>query len=115
MARLTIHLLGPPRIERDGIPIAVDTRKATALLAYLAVAGQPQPREALAALLWPESDEARSALRRTLSTLNHALAGVGLEIERDVVGLGRGPEVWVDFDEFRSAVAACQSHDHSGI
>ena len=47
MAELRIALLGPPRVERDGAPIEVDTRKAIALLAYLAVAperhGRPTP------------------------------------------------------------------------
>ena len=40
MPQLTIRLLGAPGIARDGAPVAVDTRKATALLAYLAVTGR---------------------------------------------------------------------------
>jgi hypothetical protein len=46
-----------------------DTRKATALLALLAVTGREQSREQLADLLWPEADRAkgRASLRRTLS------------------------------------------------
>ena len=35
---LSVRLLGPPALC-DGVPLAVDTRKATALLAYLAVEG----------------------------------------------------------------------------
>ena len=75
MPQLTLHLLGAPGIARDGAPVAVDTRKATALLAYLAVTGRSHARETLAALLWPEYDDehARAALRRTLSTLRAAL------------------------------------------
>ena len=57
MSQLTLHLLGAPGIARDGAPVAVDTRKATALLAYLAVTGRSHAREALAALLWPEYDD----------------------------------------------------------
>ena len=30
-----ITLLGPPRVTRDGEPVAFETRKAMALLAYL--------------------------------------------------------------------------------
>jgi len=29
-----VYLLGPPLIERDGVPVKVDTSKALALLAY---------------------------------------------------------------------------------
>ena len=86
--RLHVGLLGPVRIEVDGRALAVDTRKALALLAYLAVSGRPASRELLAALLWPESadEEARSALRRTLSVLKTALAGaaLGYQIERQL-------------------------------
>ena len=39
MPRLSLYLLGPPRIERQGRPTQVDTRKAVALLAYLAITG----------------------------------------------------------------------------
>src|SRR4051812_19192718 len=38
--RLTIALLGPPRVECDGQPLRVDTRKAIALVAFLAVTGE---------------------------------------------------------------------------
>ena len=38
---LIVHVLGPPVVLADGVPLAVDTRKATALLAYLAARGAP--------------------------------------------------------------------------
>ena len=38
-------------MEFEGRPLAVDTRKATAMLAYLAVTGHAQSREVVAALL----------------------------------------------------------------
>ena len=68
-AGLAVAVLGAPRIERDGPLVRFDTRKAVALLGYLAIDGRPHRRETLAALLWPDADEtrARSALRRTLS------------------------------------------------
>ena len=67
MSRLALFLLGAPRIERNQVPISVDTRKAIALLAYLAVTRQRQSRDKFAALLWPDYDQthARAALRRT--------------------------------------------------
>ncbi len=50
MSRLALSLLGPPRIERDGMFIDVDTRKAIALIAYLAhpLDAQQSPRWSLA-------------------------------------------------------------------
>ena len=71
MESLRLFFLGPPRIERAGQAVEIDTRKATALLAYLALSGERQTRDTLAAFLWPELDEqrARAALRRTLSAL----------------------------------------------
>lgn len=77
MAHLKIFLLGSPRLERDGEPLDIDTRKILALVAYLAFTGEAHSREALATLLWPESEprRARSTLRRNLSVLNKALVG----------------------------------------
>ena len=77
MAALHVFLLGAPRIETDGQRVALNRTKALALLAYLAVTGRPQERDALCALLWPEFDasSARSNLRRELSLLNSALQG----------------------------------------
>ena len=59
---LSIALIGSPVIEREGRPLAVDTRKATALLAYLAVEGGTHNRDSLASLLWPDyaPDRARA-------------------------------------------------------
>lgn len=113
MPRLTFHLLGAPRIELDGAPIEVDTRKAIALAIYLAVTGELHSRERLAALFWPDADEARAsaALRRTLSVLNKALDGEGLRIERETVNLETGA-AWVDVTEFHRRLADCQTHGH---
>lgn len=102
MARLTVSLLGPPRIEIDGEPLRVDTRKAIALLAYLAVTGERQGRDTLAALLWPDHDaeHARAALRRTLSALAKGLGGEFLAVERTAITLAPAG-VWLDVAEFR--------------
>ena len=98
---VTVWLLGPPRLELDGRPVSVDTRKAIALVAYLTLAGRPVAREEVAAVLWPESDHsrARAALRRTLSSLQTALAGSGLVIQGDTLALDAA--VRSDVDEFR--------------
>ena len=69
-----VTLFGAPEIRRGVVPVAVDTRKAIALLAYLAITGRPATRDKLCAMFWPESTQARarSALRRTLSSLRLA-------------------------------------------
>jgi predicted ATPase/DNA-binding SARP family transcriptional activator len=114
VAGLSIQLLGSTRIDVDGAPIAVDTRKAIALLAYLSVTAAPQPREALTALLWPDYDEesARSSLRRTLSTLRKALGGRWVFARQDVVRLD-AEDAWSDVTEFRALVAESRSHAHN--
>jgi DNA-binding SARP family transcriptional activator len=114
MTRLNIYLLGTPRLERNGENINLDTRKASALIAYLAIAKQRQSRDTLAALLWPEFDEthARATLRRTLSTLNKALGGSYLEISREYINLNFNAGIWVDVDEFHNLLSECRSHNH---
>ena len=64
-------------VEIDGRVVEPDTRKAIALIAYLAITGERHTRDTLAALLWPEYDQKRSraALRRTLSALKSVLNG----------------------------------------
>ncbi|MGZ8437432.1 MAG: AfsR/SARP family transcriptional regulator [Candidatus Limnocylindrales bacterium] len=88
-ARIQVHLLGPVTIQIDGSPLAVDTRKAIALLAFLVATRRPASREAVAALLWPEADgpDARGALRRTLSVLKAGLGDPGLIVDRSAVVL----------------------------
>lgn len=111
---LTIRLLGPVQILVRGEPLAVDTRKAVALLAYLALTDRPASRESLAALLWPDSgdQEARSALRRTLSVLNAALGGGRLTIDRTSVTLTESG-IEVDVRAFRAALARARGHGHA--
>ena len=100
---LSIALLGAPRVEIDGRPLVVDTRKATAVLAFLAVTGHTHTRAVIADLLWPDADpeRSRSALRRTLSTLRGALGEERLISDRLNVGLNLDGASF-DLAEFRS-------------
>ncbi len=102
MSLLKLYFLGPPRLELNGKLVEPDTRKAIALVAYLALTGERYDRDALAALLWPELDgsRARAALRRTLSALKAAVGEAPLYATRTVIGLN--PEAtWCDVLAFR--------------
>ena len=87
MKSLRLRLFGAPEVWLDDKALRFDTRKAVALLSYLAVTARPHRRDSLAALLWPESDQARAraSLRRTLSVAG--AAGPALQITRNDVSL----------------------------
>ena len=101
---LSLALLGPPVVRRDGAPVTFDTRKATALLALLAVTGREHSREQLADLLWPEADsvKGRASLRRTLS-VTAAVMGDGLVVSRAAIALDPAL-VRVDVREFHALI-----------
>ena len=107
---IVIAVLGPPRIERNGRAVTFDTRKAIALLGYLAVTGRPQRRETLAALLWPDADEthARSALRRTLSVVKGALGDGGVRATRDELALHEGAGIQIDVRAFLTGLESSE-------
>jgi predicted ATPase/DNA-binding SARP family transcriptional activator len=108
MARLKLFVLGQPRLERDEGPIELNLRKALALLVYLAVSGQPHSRDALATMLWPESDgrEGRARLRRTLHRLNEALGNDVLDASPDAIRLHPAVDLWLDCAAFRQHATA---------
>ncbi len=117
MPSLALYLLGPPRIERDGRAVEFDTRKATALLAYLAVTGHAHRRDSLAALLWPESGaaQARGALRRTLAAIRQSAGPEWLDTDQETVGLRQEtPGCWTDVAELGRMTGACRQHGHPG-
>src|SRR4051812_9643409 len=103
---LTIRVLGPLEVSVDGAPLVVDTRKALAIVALLAVERRTFAREELAALLWPEADDesARGALRRTLSVLRTALGDRWLVTDRSAVRLE--PPIELDLVAFERAASA---------
>jgi predicted ATPase/DNA-binding SARP family transcriptional activator len=114
MSKLSLYLLGPPRVELNGGPIQVDTRKATALLAYIAVNGDSYRRDHLATLFWSEYDQsrARAALRRTLSVLKKALAGDWLVVDREEVSLADQAGFWMDVGAFKELLERSDQHGH---
>lgn len=113
MTELRIYLLGPPRIELAQRRIAITRRKSLAILAYLAVTGELQPRDILATLFWSDygQSRARGALRRELSKLNHLLGANCFEIEGESVGLRQGDNVWLDVSAFQAGMDAGDDPD----
>jgi len=76
MGELSLVLFGRVAASIDGEPVPIRSRKASALLAYLAVRPERcDSRERLATLLWGDmrEDRARHNLRQTLSLLRKAL------------------------------------------
>ncbi|MEZ4664908.1 MAG: AAA family ATPase [Caldilineaceae bacterium] len=73
---LRINLLGTPEIRRGASPVTFATRKALALLLYLACNPGAQQRETLADLFWGNAprEQGRASLRRALAYLRKALA-----------------------------------------
>jgi DNA-binding SARP family transcriptional activator/tetratricopeptide (TPR) repeat protein len=106
MGRLVLTLLGGFRARLDpGVPVALPTRKAQALLAYLALpVGSAHPRDKLAGLLWGDTVEttARTSLRQTLYALRKSLRDAipqPLVVDGETVAL-ESSAVTVDVHEF---------------
>src|SRR5438105_15673874 len=95
-----LYLLGAPRATRDGALLDLPPAKALALLAYLALSRTPPTREALQALLWPESfaEAARKNLRNTLWAIRRVLGEDVLRATEDRLSLAE--DAWVDVREF---------------
>ena len=109
---ITLRMLGRPSLTtQDGTPVAIATRKAEALLFYLA--SHPNdwiPRETLCALLWPRSadDQARASLRQELAVLRKPFRANGIEIiavQGNRLSLAPGT-VHTDLEVFRAGIEA---------
>lgn len=111
MAALTLTLFGGFQARLgSGQALDLPTKKAQALLAYLALRpGQAHPRDKLAALLWGDSDDARArdSLRHTLAALRKTLPGGTPQIlVAEGQSLALNPAlVEVDVAAFEQAVA----------
>ncbi|HEY8923393.1 MAG TPA: AAA family ATPase [Polyangia bacterium] len=108
-SRLELRLLGRFEVVRAGQPVELPpSRKARALLAYLAATGRPHDRGHLSTLLWDERDDARAALRWALTRLRPVLGEskgtIRLVAERDLVKLEAGGAA-IDLAQVRAALA----------
>ncbi len=118
MSRLSLRLFGSPEVRFGERSLAFRTRKALALLVYLAVEGGQQTREHLSALFWPESDAAlgRASLRNTLGYLHTALgeadpAARYLAVSRDALGFDPHAPYDNDIATLQRATAALRTGD----
>ncbi len=114
MDQLKLLLFGLPRLEMNGQAVHLHGRKVLALAAYLAMAGQPQSRDTIAALLWPEYNQssARANLRRELSRLHSILSHDNLSVAREQVSLQRNSNLWLDVAAFQAHIDNCRQHPH---
>lgn len=115
MAQLALQVLGMPRVQVDGAAVHITRRRALACAVYLAVTGQAQSRETLAALFWPEENQqhARADLRRTLSLLHHTFGADRLLVDHDAVRFVHDQNLWLDIEHFHRLLAVCQQHGHA--
>ncbi|HOU12907.1 MAG TPA: AAA family ATPase, partial [Anaerolineae bacterium] len=96
-----LHLLGPVHVEHAGQPVhGFESRRALALLCYLAAQGQPQTRAHLADLFWPDKPEARGRgnLSRVLNNFN-ALLPSCVSADRETVTFNAAA-CWLDTGAF---------------
>jgi len=100
---LKLYLLGPPRVELEGVLLRFPRRKVLALLAYLAVTGRNHSRDALSELLFPGHDRAhaRADLRQTIFHLRSTVGEKWLTADLGAVALASEHGAWVDVDAFR--------------
>lgn len=112
MTSVSVTMFGGFRIRTaSGGAVSLPTRKAQALLAYLAVRpGEEHPRDKLAAIFWGDRSDtqARDSLRHALTAVRNALKETGtppLRAHEHTVAL-HGAGVTVDVADFDRLVAA---------
>ncbi len=101
-----LSLLGPVAIERAGAPVqGFESRKAVALLCYLAAEKQPLSRSHLADWFWQDKPEpqGRANLSRVLHNLSSLLPDC-LQVDRYTLQFKQSPVCWVDLKTFDELV-----------
>jgi DNA-binding SARP family transcriptional activator/predicted ATPase len=109
MARLCMRLFGTFQVTLDGAAVSgFASDKVRALLIYLAIeSDQPQRREKLAGLLWPDFPEAsaHANLRTALANLRQVIGDASttppyLFISRQTIQFNRASGAWIDVDSY---------------
>jgi DNA-binding SARP family transcriptional activator len=120
MSQLQMSLLGAPVVKHGERTLTFSTRKALALLVYLAVEGGLHTRQTLSEALWPELDaeHGRAALRATLLELRKLLElshapgeRTHLLVERDTLALEQNSSLLLDL----RLVEALSKHIGRGV
>ena len=109
-ATLALRLLGEVTLRRGDQPLAgLPSRKAEALLIYLACTRRPIAREVLADLLWDDRpyQTALSNLRTLLSGLRRVVGPV-VVVERDTVRFDTTQPYVLDVETFERGLAASE-------
>ncbi len=101
---IQICLLGEVRVIHDGAELALPpSRKARAVLGYLAASGRPHRRERLCEIFWDVPDDPRGSLRWALSKLRSAIEKDEtryIAADRERIALD-GSSVSIDFVKIR--------------
>lgn len=105
MTALSLATFGYPEVEADGRAVRLNLRRGLGLLVYLADAKGGVARDALAALLWPESpaETARARLRRLLHRIEQAVGQPVFESDRTTIRWAPSVALKLDAREFETA------------
>lgn len=110
MEKLQLQLFGAPVVSYAGRRATFRSRRALALLIFLAVEDRFHTRDQLAALLWPDTERthSRMLLRSAVALLRNGLHSIGLDSEhvlvreQDRLRLDRGI-IELDLDTLKDA------------
>ncbi|MAT97501.1 MAG: hypothetical protein CL608_10200 [Anaerolineaceae bacterium] len=113
---LTISLLGGLNIAQNGTAVTgFASRKADALLVYLACNPRPHPRETIATLFWPDNDQSRA-----LANLSVILTSLRKQLEkyliadRHTVAFNTDADYQLDVIAFEQAIDQAQARQQDG-
>ncbi|QRN84233.1 hypothetical protein JR338_05705 [Chloroflexota bacterium] len=117
MTDLEFFWLGPPIIKRNTSAVHMETRKATALLAFISLSTSPLSREKLATLFWPNSDQthAQANFRRALFSINQSIGYNALLSSTESIGIDPNSLILQDVNTFQTLSESVISHLHTKI
>ena len=124
MHRLGLKLFGNYKINLDEeIVVGIKTKKARALLVYLALeADRSHRRSVLAEFFWPNKPAGlgRNSLKQALFNIRNSLADQDstspfLLIDREKIQFNSGSTYWIDTQEFATLLKDTRTHQHQTI